>query len=48
MKVKEFPKNTEEFKRKVVQESLVSHDTVKMVAKNTVFIPRCYLAGEVK
>jgi transposase len=33
MKVKEFRKHTEEFKRKVVQESLDTHDTVKMVAE---------------
>ena len=32
MKVKAFRKHTEEFKRKVVQESLDSHGTVKMTA----------------
>lgn len=31
MKVKEFRKHTEEFKRKVVQESLDTHGTVKML-----------------
>ncbi len=33
MKVKAFRKHTEEFKIKVVQESLDSHGTVKMTAK---------------
>lgn len=33
MKVKEFRKYTEEFKRKVVQESLDTHYTVKMIAE---------------
>ncbi|WP_420270838.1 transposase, partial [Pseudoalteromonas atlantica] len=32
MKVKAFRKHAEEFKRKVVQESLDSHGTVKMTA----------------